>query len=359
MPVEDARRCSLPSSGSPAVTVVVCTYQGAETLAACLAALGRQTIAERVQVVVVVDGSNDASAEIAKLHDVEIIVHSKNLGLSAARNTGLAAASAPIVAFTDDDCVPTERWLEELLKPYERPEVGAVGGSVGIARIDTFVHRYLAENNPLAPLELELSTSNSLPYRLYLYGLRMWSLRRPSGSRAVYSFPGANMSFRKELLERVGGFDPEIRFGSDDEYLCSVIRARFPDLVLWYEPAAEVLHDYTGTLRDVWRRNFAYGRGHARVYREDPEQRWPIIFPVPILALLAPVLLRSPRRIVVGLVLLQLLLPQGMLSAARRRRPGNLSFSLLRLIEEGAHDAGMVVGLLESKAKSDVSATAT
>jgi len=340
------------ASDTPAVTVVVCTFNGARTLPACLRALNRQSVAAAIQVVVVDDGSSDGSGELAEGLGAEVIVHKQNQGLSAARNSGIAAARAPVVAFTDDDCVPSLRWLESLLVCYERPEVAAVGGRVGISRVSTVVHRYLEENNPLAPLELELSTSDALSYRLYLYALRMWCLRRPCGSRAVYSFPGANMSFRKELLESIGGFDPSVRFGGDDEFVCREIRAHYPEMVLWYEPAAEVYHDYEGTVRDVWRRNFAYGKAHARVYRQNPEQRWPIVFPVPLLAVAVAMLAHTTRRRVLGAVALQLLLPQGIRSALQHRRVANLSFSLLRLIEETAHDAGMFAGLIGAPSRS-------
>lgn len=335
-----------PSSHQPLVSVVVCTYNGAASLAACLGALERQTVREQIEVVVVDDGSTDGTADVARAFDVTLVVHEVNRGVSAARNTGIAAARAAIVAFTDDDCLPTERWIERLLPPYRQAEIVAVGGGTSVTPVVTLVHRYLVANNPLAPLELELAASEALAYRIMLYVRRMWSSRATGSPRAVYSLAGASMSFRREVLEQVGGFDPEIRFGGDDEYICDRVRKLRPDDVLWFEPDAEVRHAFPGTFRDVWRRNAAYGRGHARAFLADPMQRWPIMFPVPIALVAGLVRVRSPRGAALLLALVQLVLPQGILGVLRTRRLRDLAFVVVRLTEECAHDAGMLSGLV-------------
>lgn len=207
----------MASPDRPAITVVVCSHNGARTLAACLEALGRQTVGDRAQVVVVDDGSTDTTGAIARRCGVEVAVHDENRGLGAARNTGIAMARTPV------------------------------------------------------------------------------------------AFTGADMSFTRSALEAVGLFDPRMNFGSDDEYLCGRIREAFPGPALWFEPEAVVAHhDYTGTLRDLLRGSYAYGRGHARVYLTDPAQRWPIAF------------------------------PQGLTGATGHHRAGNLAFSWRRLDERDA-----------------------
>lgn len=333
----------------PVISVVVCSYNGADTLGACLEALDRQTIRDRAEIIVVDDGSTDETAAVARKFAVELISHGQNRGTSAARNTGTRAAHAPIVAFTDDDCIPQEDWLAELLRPYERDEVAGVGGLVSIARVETYVHRYLAGNNSvytLEPLELELATSDSLIYRLGRYLRRMWLSADGQEGRAVYACLGGNMSFRRVVLDAVGLMDDRFTFGSDDEHICVRVREQFPHMILWYEPRAEVRHDYLGTLRDQLQRNYRYGRGSARYYLMVPERRWPTIFPTPLIVLFGAVLLRHPRRVVVLFALLQLMLPQGILSVMRHRRPSEIAFSYLRLLEEGAHDAGVITALI-------------
>ncbi|MDA8290445.1 MAG: glycosyltransferase [Actinomycetota bacterium] len=329
------------------MSVVVCSLDGAATLGACLEALERQTIRDKVQVVVVDDGSTDGTAAVARQFGVELVVHERNRGISAARNSGIRVARAPVVAFTDDDCIPDRDWLECLLRPYEDDGVVAVGGAIEVLRTTGLVDRYLAANNPLAPLELELARHTGLGARFLLYVRRMWGSRAPAGARSVYSFPGASMSFRRGLLEQIGGFDERMTFGADDEYICRRVRETSPGHSLWFTPDAVVHHDFAGTLRDLWRRDFAYGKGHARTFLIDPDRRWPMVFPAPFAVLLLAVLLgrRGPVRALGALGAVPVLLPQGIRGAMQARRVSHLAFSFLRLVEETALDAGMAAGL--------------
>lgn len=330
----------------PRISVVISSLDGARTLGACLDALKSQTLADEVQVVVVDDGSSDATARVAREHGAEVVVHDRNLGISMARNSGIAAARAPIVAFTDDDCVPEPDWLERLVVPYGRPEVIGVGGSIAVHRQKSMVHRYLAAYNPLRPLELGLAGEAGLLERLGRYLRRMWQIAEPSGPRAVFSFPGANMSFRREALAVVGGFDGRMTFGADDEYICARVRSAYPDKILWFEPGAVVRHDFVGTLRDLCRRNYAYGFGHARVHAFGDSRQWPIVFPAPLATAVGVTAMRRSWRLLVVPLVLQLLLPQGIVGMSRSRKLRDLSFCYLRLLEETAYDLGMFVGLL-------------
>lgn len=188
--------------------------------------------------------------------------------------------------------------------------------------------------------------SNSIPYRLKLYLLRNWSASKERTGRSVYSFPGANMSFRREVLDAVGLMDERFTFGGDDERICEMVRDQFPDMLLWFEPTAIVHHDYVGTLKDGLRRNYEYGRGDARYYHLESRQSWPTVFPMPIAVLLGIALARRPRQFALLLTLILLVLPQGILGMLRHRRLTNLLFSFVRLLEESAHDVGMVTGFI-------------
>src|SRR5205807_3675458 len=115
-------------------------YNRATKLSRSLEALSRQTVGERAEVIVVDDGSTDTTAQVARAYEVKLVRHADNQGLAAARNTGVRASGAPIVAFTDDDCVPARDWLELLLRPYERPEVLAVGGTLSPLQTETLLH---------------------------------------------------------------------------------------------------------------------------------------------------------------------------------------------------------------------------
>jgi glycosyltransferase involved in cell wall biosynthesis len=325
----------------PAISVVVCTYRRAEKLPACLDALARQTIRDRAEVIVVDDGPDDATAAVAARYDVRLVRHPHNRGLAAARNTGIAAATAPVVAFTDDDCIPADDWLEALLEPYGDGEVVAVGGGVEALRRTTLVHRYLADTNRLAPLEIELGVSTSLPYRAMLYLRRN---RRGNGTlpgvRAVYSLVGANMSFRRDALVEVGMFDDRISFGGEDEDICRRLREHFRQEHFVFTSRAVIEHDFDGELRDTLRRSYQYGAGSARGYLKNADQG-PTLFPIPVaVAGLALLGLRRPWALLAAAGIPFLVFSHWPVEAVRRRRPELLAFPAVQLLEETAHDLG-------------------
>jgi glycosyltransferase involved in cell wall biosynthesis len=104
----------------PDVSVVVPTRDRAGLLAELLASLRAQTLpADRFEVLVVDDGSRDGTAALLaeqQRHGTLRAVSTgrrEGAGPAAARNAGWRAARAPVVAFTDDDCVASPRWLEE------------------------------------------------------------------------------------------------------------------------------------------------------------------------------------------------------------------------------------------------------
>ena len=112
--------------GWPRVSVAVCTFNGARTLERCLAEVERLDYPD-FEVIVVDDGSTDATAEIAAHHDCTLI-STTNQGLASARNTALRAATGDIVAYLDDDAHPDPDWLRHLVAATERHDYAGVGG---------------------------------------------------------------------------------------------------------------------------------------------------------------------------------------------------------------------------------------
>ena len=93
------------------VTVVIPAWNRARELPAALASVARQT-AQPAEVVVVDDGSTDRTAEVAAAHGARVVRHEENRGVSAARNSGIAAASHDWIAFVDSD----DEWLPRHLQ---------------------------------------------------------------------------------------------------------------------------------------------------------------------------------------------------------------------------------------------------
>jgi GT2 family glycosyltransferase len=325
------------------LSVVICSLNGAEGVARCLEALAAQETGTRYEIIVVDDGSMDNTSEVARARGATVIRHAANRGVAAARNSGIAAATTPVVAFLDDDCEPTPGWVNGLLASYEEGVTG-VGGAVIAAGRPGFMLGYLIRNNPLNPLELSLTQSEKLIYRFWLYLRAQWRQRPLSGRRELYAFAGANMSFLREALLDVGGFDERFRFGGEDTELCHRLR-KSGQIRLIFDPDIRVIHHFKTTLWDTLRRSRAYGKGGARMYRKWPSLSL-TIFPGPIVAVC--LLLASawfPVCLPVAAALPLALYPKTVRAAVLHRRPHYLADAYVQLAQEAAHVCGYLEGL--------------
>ena len=326
------------------LAVVICSLNGELGVCRCLDALSKQTINARLEVIVVDDGSTDGTSDVARAHGAIVIRHPVNRGLAAARNSGLRAASAPIVAFLDDDCEPEAEWAEQLIAGYCEGVIG-VGGLILPQAPDGFISGYLARNNPLKPLELSLTKSNKLGYRFYLYLKRQWAAEETHGQRDVYMLVGANMSFRKQAVIDAGLFDERFNFAGEEGDLCQTMAYVFPSSRLVFRPEARVVHHFEPSLRDTLRRSHSYGFGCARFYRKWPDER-PKFFPWPVLVL--ALLLSSvafPLLAAAAVVAPQVLYPRSLRTALSQRRAACLLDAYLQLSQEVCGNIGFVRGI--------------
>jgi GT2 family glycosyltransferase len=253
-------------------------------------------------------------------------------------------ASAPIVAYLDDDCEPYPDWAEKLVSGYDKDVLG-LGGPLLVRPNPGVILSYLARHNPLDPQELELAKSNKITYRFYLYIRRQWAPLQQRGRREVISFASANMSVRRQAIIEVGGFDERIRFGSEDEDLCRRLARTFPAGRLVFDPEARVVHHFKPSLRDMLRRSRAYGRGSALMYRKWPHVR-PTFFPFPVTALAMLALsVRFPALIVVAILLPHAFYPKGLRAAVSQRSALCLLDPYMQLAQETCDDFGFLEGL--------------
>ena len=119
---------------SPTVSVITPVYNRAGPVAQAVASLAAQTLSD-LEIIVVDDGSTDASAEAAQRAGgdrARVIRHSVNRGIPAARNTGLAAARGKYIAWLDSDDIARPQRLERQVRFLEdRPELAMVGAAAG------------------------------------------------------------------------------------------------------------------------------------------------------------------------------------------------------------------------------------
>ena len=326
------------------LAVVICSLNGAAGVHRCLDALFVQTIQSRLEVIVVDDGSTDNTSDVARAHGAITIRHPVNRGLAAARNSGLRAASAPIVAFLDDDCEPEPEWAEQLIAGYGKGVIG-VGGPVLPEAPASFITSYLKRHNPLRPLELSLAKSDKLGYRFYLYLKRLWAAEEAYGQRDVYAFVGANMSFRRQAVIDAGWFDERFRFGGEEGDLCRTLSHVFPSSRLVFRPEARVVHHFEPSLRDTLRRSRSYGLGSARLYRKWPSMR-PTFFPWPVLVLALLVSsVAFPLLAAAAVAAPQVLYPRSLRTALSHRRTDCLLDAYLQLAQETYGNIGFLHGL--------------
>jgi glycosyltransferase involved in cell wall biosynthesis len=179
---------------APAVSVVVPTRGRAGYLEVTLDSLAAQDLDAPWELVVVDDGSGDGTRELLERRGVRSVRLDPARGLNGARNAGLRATGAPLVALADDDVAAPPGWLRAYLEGADRhPEAEAFGGPIR-ARFEGPAPRGCGrEDPPVTTLDLG---PEDRPCDL------VW---------------GANMLLRRSAAERVGEFDEEIEGGGDEE----------------------------------------------------------------------------------------------------------------------------------------------
>ena len=232
----------------PRVSVVVCAYNAEETLDECL----RHTCSldyPDLEILVVDDGSTDATAEIAnRFHGVTLLAIPHG-GLSTARNEGFRAARGELIAYLDSDAYPSPEWPYYLVLGLDRANVGGVGGP-NVPPVDDPVGAQVVARSPGGPVHVLLTDD-----------------------RAEH-VPGCNMAFRRNVLEEVNGFDPVYSAAGDDVDLCwKVLDRRWE---IGFHPAALVWHHRRPGLRRYLRQQRGYGRAEALVEARHPDRFSPI-----------------------------------------------------------------------------------
>jgi hypothetical protein len=166
------------------------------------------------------------------------------LGLSAARNAGLRAATGSIIAYTDSDCFADPDWLMHLVYQFQRSDAAAVGGpnlTPDDGRLAACVAA--APGQPAHVLESDQEAEH---------------------------VPGCNMAFRREALETINGFDPVYRAAGDDVDVCW--RLQHAGRWIAFAPGAFVWHHRRATPREYLRQQAGYGEAEALLQFKHPDK---------------------------------------------------------------------------------------
>jgi GT2 family glycosyltransferase len=232
----------LPGVAWPPISVVVCSCNGARTIRDTLEGL-RRLAYPQVEVIVIDDGSKDATAAIAAEYPFVRLTSTPNRGLSAARNLGWQQATGEIVAYIDDDAYPDPHWLHYLAYRFCTGDWVGVGGPNIAPHGDGSVADCVA-NAPGGPVQVLLSDT------------------------LAEHVPGCNMAFRRSALAAIDGFDPIYRAAGDDVDLCWRLQDR--GWKIGFHAAAMDWHHRRNSLQMYWKQQQGYGKAEALL-----EAKWP------------------------------------------------------------------------------------
>jgi GT2 family glycosyltransferase len=244
----------LPQSSDLFISVVVVTHNRPEELKECLESLKIQNFPKDSYELLVVDSSTthkNQTLTLVKKYPVKYI-HTKYKGMTVARNIGICNASGEIIAFLDDDAIADENWMKQILKNYNNKKVGGVGGKV-------IEDRPIGRNQRKQVVIGKIDESGELISNFDL----------GEENIEVDHIKGTNMSFLKNYLIEMGGFDNLYggRAYREETDVCMRLKKR--GYLIIYTPYASVFHKRIGpklshTVRrniliDYWRaRNHSY-----------------------------------------------------------------------------------------------------
>jgi mycofactocin system glycosyltransferase len=270
----------------PMVSIIIPVKDRADELRTCLNSLSRLDYPkELLEVVVVDDGSRDATPAVARELGAQLVDSGAvGGGPALARNQGAAVARGEILAFIDSDCSASEDWLAELLPAFKEEKLAAVGGWVDGMHQGTALDRYEAVMSSLNLGRRELSGGK--------------------GGDTFY-LPSCNLLLRKEAFSAAGGFRSELQVGEDVDLTW---RLRDAGWTIRYLPCGTVYHAHRSRLWPFMRRRFDYGTSEGLLQQLHPVRGKKMLLPVQltgILGLLALALLSlSPWPLLPALALL-------------------------------------------------------
>jgi glycosyltransferase involved in cell wall biosynthesis len=246
MRIDDVRPSERPAAqshisepGAPVtVSAIICAYTERRwnDIVEAVCSLRQQSL-PALEIILVVDNCPELLARAqTEFDDVTAVPNRRAPGVCGARNTALDLASGDVVAFLDDDAVAAEDWIARLAPCYTDPMVGGVGGRV--------LPRWRVRRPAWFPTQFNWVVGCSFE-------------DAPPSPIAVRNFIGANMSFRRALLKRLGGFDSGLdRDGAhpccEETEVCIRLTQAIPGQRLMHEPRAQVRHSVPGD-RCTWR----------------------------------------------------------------------------------------------------------
>jgi len=226
----------------PDISIVIPSYNRHEQLAKTVTYLSGLNYS--AYEIIIVDQSENETRALKQSIDNKIQLYKiKKKGLPIARNFGISKARGDIILFCDDDIIPTQQLITAHLGNYTNPQVGGVAGHIA--------DKTKKENH------IKIGRINRFT------GCQSDNFHSPKKSFIDHG-RGCNISFRTDVLKRIGGFDP--RFGGtaflEETDVC--LRISRLGYRLIYEPRATVVHSKSdsGGCRPASPTHWFYWYGH-------------------------------------------------------------------------------------------------
>lgn len=210
------------------ISIIIPTLNRAGSLHLCLERIKENSLSgeERMEVIVI-DSSDDNSSEIiCKEFNFSQYLKSKLKNRSFQRNLGLKKAKGEVIAFLDDDCFVRDSWLVRLSARFKKNNIDILGGVV-------------------FDQEQEVSRFHGTEFigRVFDNGMTIANFMSPINRMVEVDWlPGGNMAFRREVFNRIAGFDVSCigTAGYEETDLC--IRAQKAGYKLFFDPQIAVDH---------------------------------------------------------------------------------------------------------------------
>jgi glycosyltransferase involved in cell wall biosynthesis len=224
------------------ISIVIPAYNAQATISKTIEACLKQKCSCDYEVIVVDDGSTDETASIIKSYPVKYI-YQENGGPAKARNTGWKVSKGDIICFTDSDCVPEIHWVAKIIKYYNRHDIAGVGGSYDIANPTSILARCIHQE----------------------------IMQRHLKMQGAVDFLGSfNLSYKKKVLEEVGGFNEEFKHASGEDNDLSY-RIRKKKYKLIFDKDIKVAHYHQTNFFKYLKEQFRHGYWRVKLYNLHPD----------------------------------------------------------------------------------------
>lgn len=222
--------------GKTKISVVVASYNSKETIEACLVSLLNQKTSVPFEIIVV-DSSEDGTQELVrkKFPNIRMRHYGERKFPGAARNKGISIADSEIIAFIDSDCEARMNWIDEIAKAHRSP-CPAIGGTI-------------ANRAP----------ANLTAWAAYFCEFNQWIPNQDE--KWIPDFPAANISYKKEVLDKIGPFMEGVYCSDTDLHW----RLGKCGLRIRFVPSITIAHRSIEKLNKFLKHEFFHGQSFARL----------------------------------------------------------------------------------------------